>query len=223
MQLKKWSFSQWKDYEQCPLRCKLKYLDGHREPSGPAAERGNQIHKKVEDWLSDPGPIPLPEEFKAFEDDLLRFKEEGYQVEVPFALDRAWTRTEWDLRWMGARIDAMGCTLVDGESCWHIIDWKTGKIRKEDHLKQASLYALTMFLIDTTTDFVKVDFYYVDQGVVLPYGDWNRKDDFEPMHDTWKTRVFPMMQDACFEPKTGPLCGWCHFRKSNGGPCPKDR
>jgi hypothetical protein len=37
--------------------------------------------------------------------------------------------------------------------------------------------------------------------------------------DDWEDKTRPMLNDTIFAPKPGNACRWCHWKKSNGGPC----
>ena len=55
-----WSYSALKDYEKCPQRSFLKKIKGIAEPSGPAAQRGNEIHEEAEQYISGSlGELPI--------------------------------------------------------------------------------------------------------------------------------------------------------------------
>ena len=51
-----WSYSRLTTWEQCPLKAKLKYIDGLKEPGSPAMDRGTAIHKDAEEQGSDGQP-----------------------------------------------------------------------------------------------------------------------------------------------------------------------
>ena len=49
-----WSYTRLSDFEACPYRFKLKYIDKKSEAPSPAAERGTLIHKQYEDFMTSP-------------------------------------------------------------------------------------------------------------------------------------------------------------------------
>ena len=42
---------------------------------------------------------------------------------------------------------------------------------------------------------------------------------FPKLQEEWAGRIEKMLADDQFLPTPNGLCGWCHWRKSNGGPC----
>lgn len=71
-------------------------------------------------------------------------------------------------------------------------------------------------------DEVRPRLVYVDEGVVYPDP---RKPivytqaDVPRLKELWAKRTKAMLSDTKFAPRPGAYCKYCHFRKSNGGPC----
>ena len=51
-EVRAWSYSALKVYEECPYRTYISRVKGVKEPSGPAADRGTQIHQYAEDYVN---------------------------------------------------------------------------------------------------------------------------------------------------------------------------
>ena len=64
--IKAWSFSRYDTYKQCPFKAKLRYIDKLKEPKSEAMERGSDIHKLCEDYISLPGRRLVPDDLTLF-------------------------------------------------------------------------------------------------------------------------------------------------------------
>jgi ATP-dependent helicase/DNAse subunit B len=51
-EVRSWSYSALKVYEECPYRTYISRVKGIKEPSGAAADRGTQIHQYAEDYVN---------------------------------------------------------------------------------------------------------------------------------------------------------------------------
>jgi RecB family exonuclease len=127
-----------------------------------------------------------------------------------------------------------------------IVDYKSGKIH-DDHAEQRSLYALGAFLMYPDAVAVDVSHWYFevcgncklpkkhhyqkDGAFVCSTGargkykpgveaaeQWTA-DQLDALKAEWTKRTNAMLKDTTFAPRPGQHCGWCHFRKGNGGPC----
>ena len=61
-----WSFSALKLFEQCPYRTYIKTVKGIKEPSSPAGDRGSRIHDLAEHYV-DGTLAELPSELRKFD------------------------------------------------------------------------------------------------------------------------------------------------------------
>lgn len=226
-----WSFSRFSDYRQCPAKAKFKYVMKLLEPSNPAMERGTMIHKLAEDYIKGKKRV-LPfdlEKFKALFmnlKDVYKKKIRTMDVEDTWAFTKEWTRTQYD-DWTGCHLRIkMDCAVQsdDDPGTLLIHDWKTGKFRAEQnelYMLQLSLYAVGAFHMHTHIKTVVPQLTYLDYGIVYPDKTplvYKRKD-LPVLTKDWERRVKPMLNDTIFAPTPSDHCRWCHFRKSNGGPC----
>jgi len=226
-----WSFSRYSDYKQCPAKFKYKHIDKLKEPPNPAMERGSAIHKLAEDYAL--GKLPkLPVELKLFSEEFKRLKAEKVKViedqwtwSANWAGETAWN--DWKGAWLRVKLDA--AYLNTEYNALVIIDHKTGKLREDNHAEyreQLELYGLSGLLKYPDVKVVSPRLWYLDAGAIYPNGEphepeieYTRAD--EPkLKKIWLKRIEPMMKDKSFRPKQNQFCNWCHFRKSNGGPCP---
>ncbi len=231
--IKAWSFSAYSLYKQCPRKFKYIKLDKLKEPPSVHLERGNRVHKGIENYLKSRGM--LPEECAQFVPEFQRIQAlftkrlNGALAEESWAYTRQWQPTAWFSKdaWLRAKVDC----LFEADGVVTVIDWKTGKYSPQfnvaTYLLQLELYALLVFLSLEHTQVVRPKLIFVDAGVVYPTKfepviEYTR-DQVEDLKAAWEGRVQPMFDDNDFETKTSNLCQFCHFRKSNGGDCPQDR
>lgn len=234
-QVTSWSFSRWSDYKTCPAKFKFKHIDKLKEPPSPAMQRGTDIHKMSEDFLN--GALKtLPKELALFKAQYAALKKQKIKiVEEQWAYKSDWTQTQWNNWsecWLRVKLDV---AFINVEyNALVPIDVKTGKFRVEknaEYLEQLELYGLAGLVQYPTIDVVSPRLWYVDEGVVYPNPDapvespehqdeieYFRKD--EPkLKKKWETKIKPMFNDKTFKPTPGDACRFCHFRKSNNGPC----
>lgn len=224
-----WSFSRWMDYHVCPAKFKFKVIDKLKEPPNAAMARGSEIHSLAENYVK--GTIrTLPKELMLFKDKFKKLRGEKVKmVEEQWAFKADWTQTSWN--------DWSGCWLrVKMDVAYHNvehnalvpIDHKTGKYREEkndEYMLQLHLYGVASMYQVPTIDVVSPRLWYLDEGREYPDPTEEEELEFFPkekalMRKAWEDRVKPMFMDRTFKPKPSDrACRFCHFRKSNGGPC----
>lgn len=231
--LTSWSYSRYNDYTQCPAKAKYKHIDKLKEPGNDAMARGSAIGKLAEQFLK--GQLKkLPVELKLFKDDFLAGQKLGKKrtlitvVEDTWAFTKDWVLTTWD-DWTGCwlRVKLDWAFSTDHETLF-ITDWKTGKFRPEEvfkYLEQLEIYAMGGLLKFPHIKRVLPRLAYLDHGRVYPdpkQGEetlvYERKD-LPALQKAWTQRTKAMLSDTKFAPRPNSKCQWCHYRKSNGGPC----
>ena len=139
-----WSYSRLSAYEQCPLKFKLTTLDGLKEPTSLAMERGKDIHKEGELYLGDIS-LPIPPSYKLLAVEMAALRALKVQSELEVTFTKDWQPTGWfdTDAWCRIKIDA----LAIDEGVVKIIDFKTGKNRGgyEDQLELYVLASLLMY------------------------------------------------------------------------------
>lgn len=209
-----WSFSRWKDYEQCPRKAKYKHVDKLKEPGSSAMQRGSDIHTLAERYLKAELPA-LPNELCLFTKEFKALQKKKPGVEAEWAFKDDWSRTDWFNKeaWLRIKVDAYA---FPKKKAMDVIDHKTGK-PKDDHDLQLSLYAMGGFLIFPEVETITSRLWYLDAGkedkAVF------KRTELGGLRRDWLDRVKRMMTDTRFPACPGNYCRWCHFRKSNGGPC----
>ncbi len=224
-----WSYSRYADYKSCPAKFRYKHLDKLREPANPAMERGSAIHKLAEDYTK--GVLrTLPKELKLFEQEFKKLRAEKIKiVEDNWSFKRDWTGTtwnDWTGCWLRVKLD-VAYTNVEHNALVPI-DHKTGKFsdwKLPDYLEQLELYGTAGLVQQPAIAVVSPRLWYIDQGRIYPDPEkgedeieYFRKDE-KPLRKKWEAKVAPMFADKVFKPTPGDACTYCHYRKSNGGPC----
>lgn len=228
-QLKSWSFSRFIDYDTCPARFKYKHLLRLQEPGSPAMERGSAIHKLAEEYVLG-RKRALPKELAAFGDEFRALKAQKFKtVEADWSFKKDWSTTNWDDWngcWLRVKLDAS--YLVPDQALLKPIDFKTGKYRdykNAEYLMQLELYAIAGLIQVKEAETVAPELWYVDEGRLYPNPEagedeivYERKE-LAGLKKKWEKRVVKMFADRSFNPKPGRACTYCHYRKTNGGPC----
>lgn len=221
---KAWSYSRWRQYETCPAQANWRHLDKQpvKEEESPALARGSEVHAEAHRFVTQGGK--LPKSLDAFEAEfgILRRAHQSGETEVfteeQWALTSSWSATDWfgsDV-WVRAVLDSM---LYDPKrKKAMIIDYKTGKVRKEEQQPQLELYAAVALSKIESLERITSSLWYIDHGqsAQLSYV----RTDLPMLHRLWENRVRKMMNDELFKPRPGDHCRWCPFAKAKGGPCP---
>lgn len=219
-----WSYSRFTDYDQCPLRAKLKHLDKLPEPKNKYMERGAEIATAGEDYLKKktnklhPELKPVKEKF-----DRLR-KIKNLVVEQQWGFDTKWNPVpwnDWNNCWLRVKMDVNFIRQED--NILLVIDNKTGKysdFKREVYDQQLEIYTAAGIAqyphvagIDASLLYTDHNIEYpVEPKIILPA-------EAKALQVVWNKRVKKMFADRKFAPRPGDHCRYCHFRKSNGGPC----
>lgn len=215
-----WSYSRWRDYEQCPLKAKFKHVDKIKEPGNAAMDRGSAIHKLAEDFAG--GQLKaLPVELEKFKKNFSALKKQTPSCEQEWAFNKEWGRVGWfdQDAWCRIKVDATYETGTTKASHAVVIDHKTGRYRPGDteYSNQLELYAVGAFLIYCTAKEVHCKLWFLDSGdeEVMKF----TREQLPDLLKSWEKRTKAMLADTRFAPRPGNYCRFCHFRKSNGGSC----
>lgn len=216
-----WSFSRLQDWRQCPLKAKLKHVDKLKEPGNKAMERGNVIDKMAEAFTRpDAKKKVCPNELKPFEEEFRLLQKRKTFTQAQWAFTSSWTPTDWFAKDAWCRIKTDLCFTTEGGKTLIVVDHKTGKIN-EAHHEQLKLYSLGGLLQFTDVETVDPRLWYLDHGKEVPEeATLYSRSDVPTLKKYWEKQVRPMLADSRFPPKANQYCGYCHFRKANGGPCP---
>lgn len=217
----RWSFSQWETYSQCPAKWKFgSVLKLPRQPPGPAAARGLEIHASVEEYCKHGDASVLhgaikPRYIPIFDE--LRLHENGdtYQ-ELKLGFDVDWATCPPQAK-TAACIAILDGVRFANNGVAHVYEWKSGK-PKDTHPDQRKLYAVASLLKFKATKAVVTTFYLEDtevpQRTVV-----SEKGVRETLIPLWNSRIHQMQRDQFCAPKPSFGCNWCDFAKKKGGPC----
>jgi len=209
-----WSYSRISNWEGCHARAKYKFIDKLPEPDSPYAARGGDIHKLAERYLK--GELTeLPAQLNQVDEYIEDLKVPGVQTELQLAFTKEWKPTGWFARDVYCRVIYDAVVPADKEVT--VTDHKTGKKREAEHIDQLRLYALTAFMQWPEVDKVNAQVLYVDHGERLRMV--FHRDTVPELLKYWDDRAAKMLADDIFAAIPNPGCKWCHYRKSNGGPC----
>jgi hypothetical protein len=167
----------------------------------------------------------LPAELSNFADEFnAARKHKGAEAELELAFTIDWDPCDWrdwDRAWVRIKIDLLLPPTAKDPTV-EVIDHKTGRPR-EGYEEQLELYAIGALLRYPQAEEARSRLWYLDEGKIVPEaedeGVFSRKQ-LPKLQKTWQQRTKPMLSDVRFAPNPGPACRWCHFKKSNGGPCP---
>lgn len=202
-----WSYTRLSDFEACPYRFKLKYIDKKSEAPSPAAERGTLIHKQYEDFMLK--DEPCPSEF--FTSELTNIKKlQPWNVETQWAFDKNWKLCEWFSpdTWVRIKPDLY---FPDKNNTLTIIDYKTGKKRPIPHTAQGQLYALGAYAIDPLLHTINIEFWYHDFNTKHAFQ--LTPNQLEQLKIQWTNRAQQLETDT-FNPKPNKWnCKFCGVKE----------
>jgi len=220
-----WSFSRLKDFEACPLKAYVKYVEKRPDTMDKtAADRGTMIHDACEKFVRGEGEFIA--EMHRFRDYFaeLKPKYEAGDVELEenwgFTLD--WEITGWwdDDIWCRMKLDNF--TVDERDERGHVIvatptDYKSGKKYGNEvtHSQQGQLYALGSFLRYPTLEVANVELIYLDQGQTTKRTYTREK--IMCFFKHWNDRGKRMTEAEDFPPKPNKItCMWCPFGPQHG-------
>jgi len=203
-------------YKKCPRAWKDAYIDGNRSVPGPAAMRGTELHKRLEDYFTT-GEYPMA-------DRVLRAWMEymgglaGGSPEQGLAIDRDFWACDFDDTWAYVRGN-VDLIIDDGELI-KIYDWKSGK-EYESHAFQSEIYAMLAYFNYPASHKVEVTMVYLDQPhhtVTRTYDDYNIDDICKDV----TILVDAITLDEEYAPTpSNDACRFCPLSWRKGGSCDK--
>lgn len=163
----RWSPSTLLKFEACPYKVFIEKAVGVREPSGPAAERGTQVHQMCEDFVQG-ARDDMPKEMQKFKNQFLHMRDLYTQgeiiVEEDWAFDANWEQCDWDApnAWLRLKCDAVH---LSGKTA-SIYDYKTGRKQGNEikHGTQMLIYAIAAFHRHPELEYLETWLWYLDKG-----------------------------------------------------------
>lgn len=221
-ELKAWSYSALKVFEQCAYRSYIAKVKKIQEDSGPAAERGTMIHQQAEDYVN--GTLgEFPDTLKKFKSEFEELRD-GYadakvELEGEWGFDINWQPVGWMEKntWARIKLDAL---VHQDETSARVIDYKTGKKFGNEigHSQQALLYALASFLRYPDLQYAQTELWYLDLGETTVKS--FTRDQAMQFMPTWHKRAVAMTTCTDFAPTPSKdSCRWCSYRKGEFPEC----
>lgn len=219
---KSWSYTRWSDWNRCPAYAKYKHIDKRPEPKNEAMQRGADIAKAGEDYLTKRTPKLHPELAPVKQEFARLRKIKGLIVESQWGLTAEWEPVDyfdWDRCKLRSKIDVG----YIANNILEFTDNKTGKFREEQaegYELQLDLYVAAGIAIYPQLDGIRPRLLYTDLNMQYPQQPKivtaveARKKQKE-----WDKRFKPMIMERRWAPRPGNYCRWCPYRKAVGGPC----
>ena len=228
------SWSRLSDYQQCPLKFKMKYIDKNKifkedDQASPHLVRGSNVHKALENYVvqkTSGGQYEVKisslnevEETKPFVDRFI----DNYKTVIPetqIAIDKNWNRVEWFSRdaYYRAILDLIAIRPSDVA----IIDYKTGKFRDYDTgpggMGQLHLSGGISLHLWPTVPEVSTTYAYVDhkKTIVKKF----TREDAAPIRAHFDEQYQIVNNDDKFKPTVNEFCKWCPVTREH---CPYSR
>ncbi len=213
-----WSYSRFATYNQCPLKFKLTVIDKMKEPSSPAMERGNQVHKALADYIT--GKAELPPEVKTpfhhqLYGEMRGISPEDKLVEQQLGFTSGWKPTGWFAKDTWLRV-VWDVGLLYEDLTGEVVDHKTGK-KYGSNDDQMELFGLSFLCQYRPATHVTTRLIYVDSGdeEIAEFPASVK----EKLQAKWEQKVVPMFSDTVFAPRPSDKCRFCTFSRSNKGLC----
>jgi RecB family exonuclease len=211
-----WSYSSIKTFEQCPKKYfHLKVAKDVKDDPGEAADYGTAVHLAAEEFVRDGKPIPEKFAFMRPIVEPLAAKKGTKYCELRLGLHRHWTGDYYDYSpcgffdkdvWYRGIVDL---AIIDGDRAW-MIDYKTGKSAKYADMKQLDLMAGALFATFPDLQVIKSALAYVVSNE-FPKKTHYRDSiaEYLSVFEDQLENLDTAMENGVFNPKSGPLCGWC--------------
>lgn len=221
-QVRAWSYSALKVFEECAYRTYISRVKRIPEPSSPAADRGSAIHDMAENYVN--GTLEkFPNELQKFSAEFAELHElyqhGKVELEGEWAFTLDWQPTGWmsDDCWARIKLDAL---VKETDTSVRVIDYKTGKKFGNEipHGQQCLLYAIATFMKYPEVQFAQTELWYLDKGETTKHS-YTREEAMTFMPN-FHNRAVKMTTCEDFEPKPSKeACRWCSYRKGEFPEC----
>ena len=207
-----WSYSSIKTFDQCPKKYfHLKVAKDVKDEGNEASIYGNDAHEAAEHYIKH--GTPIPDKFKIMRpvvETLAKFKGEKH-TEMKLGVRKTADGFEpcgfFDKDvWYRGIVDLL---IVDGWNA-HMVDYKTGKNAKYADMKQLDLMAGAVFVHFPDILRIKSGLAYVVSNE-FPKKTHVRTElsQYMGVFQRQLDSLEDANQSGVFNPKSGPLCGWC--------------
>jgi hypothetical protein len=209
-----WSHSTLTTYDQCPYQFyRLRVARDVKKSYGQAADKGQKLHKVLEDHFKEGAPIPAHlTTYQNLADTIDAVP--GVKIpELKMCMSATYEPVEWKGVWdLGP--NAWGVSIADlfvytetKPDRALVLDWKTGKYRGDDG--QAGRLAAATFS-NYDVDRVLAVFIYTEENKVAPY-QYRREDISVFMEPTYRilTAMEWSAKNGAWPKRESGLCAWC--------------
>lgn len=205
-----WSYSHLKEYEQCPRKYEAnKVLKLYPYEQSEEAKYGDDVHKALENFIRD--GMPIPEKFKQFQPvaDAAMRKPGRKHAELAMGVRRDLSPCAFFDKevWLRGKADLV---VVDDEdlTAWSM-DWKTGNNKYPD-LDQMEVISLLIFAHFPHIRQVKSALLFIlKNSINKMHMDREQAPKYWQRYIERSARIEASKAKGVFNPKSGPLCGWC--------------
>jgi hypothetical protein len=207
------SYSGLSTFKKCPKLWEWQYILGNRTAPGPAAQRGTEIHARLERYFNaDPYPEGdmLFERWRTYMAGLLPH---APKAELQLAVDEDWCPVAFDDP--GAYFRGVVDLYVPGELEVDVYDWKTGR-QYDSHAAQAAAYVALASPghAKYSTHFVYLDSY---PTIVTKH---HSPEERQSYIDELRAGIEELRTAEEYKPTPSQeACRWCALSWRNGGNC----
>jgi hypothetical protein len=207
-----WSYSSIKTFDQCPKKYyHLKVAKDVKDIPGEAALYGTAVHEAAEHFVKDGTPIPEKFAFMRPIVEKLNSIDGDKHCELRLGVsktDTGYVPTTFfgkDVWWRGI----VDLVVIDGAKAY-MVDYKTGKNARYADPKQLDLMAGALFVHYPELETIKSALLYVVSNELIPKTHTRDKMDmYLSVFEDELERLEGAELSGVWNPKSGPLCGWC--------------
>ena len=204
-----WSYSSIKTFEQCPKKYyHLRVAKDVKDEPGEAADYGTAVHLAAEEYIRDGKPIPEKFAFIRPVVERLEALPGDKYAELKLGMRKDGSACGFfdkDVWWRGIA----DLLVIDGHRAW-CIDYKTGKNARYADTKQLDLLAGAVFSHFPEVMKIKSSLaFVVSNELVAKTHKITERSVYLSVFDNELDQLEAAMDSGVFNPKSGPLCGWC--------------
>lgn len=204
-----WSYSSISTFKQCPKKYyHLRVAKDVKDEPGEAADYGTAVHLAAEEYIRDGKPIPEKFAFiRPVVEQLAALPGEKH-AELKLGMRKDGSACGFfdkDVWWRGIA----DLLIIDGHRAW-CVDYKTGKSARYADTKQLDLLAGAVFSHFPHVSKIKSSLVFVvSNELVAKTHKITERSAYLSVFNEELDQLEAAMDSGVFNPKSGPLCGWC--------------
>jgi len=204
-----WSYSSISTFKQCPKKYyHLRVAKDVKDEPGEAADYGTAVHLAAEEYIRDGKPIPEKFAFiRPVVEQLASLPGEKH-AELKLGMRKDGSACGFfdkDVWWRGIA----DLLIIDGHRAW-CVDYKTGKSARYADTKQLDLLAGAVFSHFPHVSKIKSSLVFVvSNELVAKTHKITERSTYLSVFNEELDQLEAAMDSGVFNPKSGPLCGWC--------------